>query len=114
MLRVGMIAESSATRMPTLTEMAMNPGCGVIGKPAPLLAVPKVNPAIRANPTATPSAVPTDSHDHRLPHEDRPVSASAIPSALRMPICLVFCTAEIASVEAMPSATATSTNTWIM
>jgi hypothetical protein len=31
-----------------------------------------------------------------------------------MPICRVFCTAEMASVEAIPSITAMITNTWIM
>ena len=42
------------------------------------------------------------------------MAASVMPSAFRMPICRVFCTAEMASVDAMPSATATSTNAWIM
>jgi hypothetical protein len=42
------------------------------------------------------------------------VRPSDMPSAFRMPICRVFWTAAIASVEAMPSATAISTKTWIM
>ena len=44
----------------------------------------------------------------------RPAWRSRMPIALRMPIWRVFWTAEMASVEAMPSATATSTKNWIV
>ena len=65
-------------------------------------------------PAATPTAAPLTPRISACQKKMRPDWRSLMPIALRMPIWRVFWTAEMASVEAMPSATATSTKNWIM
>ena len=82
--------------------------------PESLLLAMALNTAISPRLMAIPSAVPITPRIPACQRKTSPVRPSAMPSALRMPICLVFCTAEMARVEAMPSMTAMITNTWIM
>ena len=44
----------------------------------------------------------------------RRICRRVVPTARRMPISRFFCTTQTTSTLAMPSATATTTNAWIM
>ena len=59
-------------------------------RPALPPAATRLNTSMRPRPMCVPKCRPDRPQDPGLVEEDEPVRASAMPSALRMPICLVF------------------------